>query len=60
MIIGESLKVSKQLRYLLECNNWLRLWVISFNFSVISDETSMDFKDLIKFKRSKHIVYAVV
>jgi len=27
-------KVSKQPRDLLECNNWLRLWVISFSFSV--------------------------
>ena len=27
-------KVSKQLRDLLEYNNWLRLWVISFSFSV--------------------------
>jgi len=26
--------VSKKLKDLLECNNWLRLWVISFIFSV--------------------------
>ena len=26
-------KVSKQLRDLLECNNRLRLWIISFSFS---------------------------
>jgi len=55
------LKVSKQLRDLLECNNWLRLWVISFSFlyeKQIFDEVST--RDLIKIKRPKHITSTIV
>ena len=55
------LKVSKQLRDLLECNNWLRLWVISCSFlyeKQIFDEVST--RDLIEIKRPKHIMSTVV
>ena len=47
-------KVSKQLRDLLECNSWLRLWV---SFSTYFDKVCIGFRDLIKFRRSKHIIF---
>ena len=50
--------LSKQLRDLLECTNWCRLWDVSISFSVSNmnfgqSACLMLFRDLIKFKKIK-------
>jgi len=42
-------QVSKKLKDLLECNNWLRLWVISFIFSVWNMKCSFLMRCLLGF-----------